>query len=104
MVAVNDEGDDLLRGGKDKNNKGESALMLTRLLKSLPSSVKSVVCATSAESDKAGGGGVFGFMGGGRGSEPFRTWCTTNSKPFSLFRYGTLTGENTHAHSSATRK
>ena len=33
-------------------------------------------------------------MGGGRGSEPFRSWCTSNSKSFSLFRYGTLTGEN----------
>ena len=36
--------------------------------------------------------GPFAFMGGGRGSEPFRNWCITNSKPFSLFRYGTLTG------------
>ena len=38
--------------------------------------------------------GLFGFMGGGRGSEPFRTWCTANNKPFSLFRYGTLTGKS----------
>lgn len=56
VVAVNDEGDDFLRGGQEKNNKGESAQMLTRLLKALPSSVKSLVCATSAESDKADGG------------------------------------------------
>lgn len=56
VVTVNDEGDDFLRGGKEKNTKGESAQMLTRLLKSLPTSVKSMVCATSAESDKAGGG------------------------------------------------
>jgi hypothetical protein len=56
VVAVNDEGDDLLRGGKEKNNKGESAIMLTRLLKALPSSVQGMVCATSAESDKSSGG------------------------------------------------
>ena len=56
VVAVNDEGDDLLRGGKEKNTNGESALMLTRLLKALPSSIQSMICATSAESDKVNGG------------------------------------------------
>lgn len=56
VVAVNDDGDDDLRGGKEKNERGESALMLTRLLKALPSSVSSIVCATSAESDKAASG------------------------------------------------
>jgi hypothetical protein len=56
VVAVNDEGDDLLRGGKEKNTNGESALMLTRLLKALPPSIQSMICATSAESDKVNGG------------------------------------------------
>lgn len=179
VIAVNDEGDEALRGDQE-NSKGEAGQILTRLLKSLPPSVKSIVCATSAESDKTNSGthllllehwlydnfyhivlyykkiisllyvkirtrikfksnlsplfsqifhvleptiilelcnssllsstphhslilvyscysqhcilGPFAFMGGGRGSEPFRNWCITNSKPFSLFRYGTLTG------------
>jgi hypothetical protein len=91
VIAINDEGDNALRGGEEKNSKGESGILLTRLLKNLKPTVKSIVCATSAESDKSGGG-FLGFMGGAKGSEQFRTWCTENNKPFSLFRYGQLTG------------
>ena len=43
-------------------------------------------------------------MGGGRGSEPFRSWCTTNTKPFSLFRYGTLTGKRKSRSDSKSRR
>ena len=55
VVAVNDEGDEGLRGDKE-NSKGESGQILTRLLKALPPSVRSIICATSAESDKANSG------------------------------------------------
>lgn len=55
VVAVNDDGDQTLRGA-DQDSNSESGLMLTRLLKALNPSVKGFICATSAESDKSGGG------------------------------------------------
>ena len=55
VIAVNDEGDEALRGDQGSSN-GEAGQILTRLLKSLPPSVKSIVCATSADSDKTNSG------------------------------------------------
>lgn len=55
VVAVNDDGDQALRGA-DKDGNSESGLMLTRLLKALSPSVKGFMCATSAESDKSSSG------------------------------------------------
>ena len=91
IVAVNDDGDDELQGAVDKDTRSESDVFLERLAKELPVDIKSVICATSVNSDGTGSG-ISKIFGGNRGSEPFRTWCTKNQKPFSLFRYGKLIG------------
>ena len=93
VVAVNDEGDDDLRGLTKEQRKEKistSGPIMEALLKSLQPSVQSLLFATSVEADTAQG--MFGKAGGSSGSEIFRGWCKTNNKPFSLLRYGKLTG------------
>ena len=93
VVAVNDEGDDDLRGlTKDQRKEkiSVSGPIMEALLKSMQPSVKSLLFTTSVEADTVQG--MFGKAGGSSGSESFRAWCKTNNKPFSLLRYGKLTG------------
>ena len=95
LVAVNDEGDGELRGlgggGRRGDGGSESGAAMEALLKALQPSLKAVLLATGVETDKKGVS-LFGKVVGGSGSDAFRTWCQANNKPFSLLRYGTLTG------------
>jgi hypothetical protein len=95
LVAVNDDGDGELRGtaGRDgKNGASESSgVAMEALLKALQPSLKAVVLATGVDADKKGVN-LFGKVVGGSGPDAFRAWCKANNKPFSLLRYGTLTG------------
>ena len=99
VIAVEDEGDETLRGGvgtdyknKKKEQAPEAAPMMDKLFKSLAAapSLSSLVCVSPAEPSNAGAG--LGALFGSRGSDAFKKWCTQNGKPFSLIQYGQLTG------------
>lgn len=89
IVAVDDEGDDELRGYSTRNkrnsDRSESLVVLNKLFKGLPSSISSIVCISSEVSLN---GGFFGPKGNGE----LQKWCSSNNKPFSNFRYGKLIG------------
>lgn len=97
LVAVEDEGDEALRGGpgtdyknKKKDQKSEVAPMMDKLVKALEPSLNSLICVAPAE--PATGSGGLGNIFASRGPEAFKKWCTQNGKPFSLLQYGQLTG------------
>jgi hypothetical protein len=87
IIVCDDDGDDTLRGYNDKNkrDKSDSLIIINKLVKCLPSSISSMLCISS-EINQAGG------LFGPKGTTELKKWCTSNSKPFTNFRYGKLTG------------
>lgn len=101
VIAMGDAGDAELRGDGDgddgfgrKTNKAPSAALplLNKVLKALPESTKAVILSISLSEDEDSMNNPLSKLTGSASSQTFRTWCENNNKPFSLFRYGTLSG------------
>lgn len=91
VIIGGDDGDTMFRGARSRDQVSESNVLLDRLFKVIPPSVKGVVCTSSAVSDPITPQGLGNFLGP-KGSSAWKKWCTDNSKPFSLVRFGSLTG------------
>ncbi len=101
VIAVGDPGDDYLRGNDDgddgfgrftKKAPSPALPILSKLAKSIPDDVQSVILSMSVMEDENAMKGGLGPFGGGASSKLFREWCQGRNKPFSLFRYGKLSG------------
>ena len=92
LIAVEDVGDESTwtsLGLTDEDKKKRSSL-LSKVSKSLPNSVVSVIYITDTDSDsnKLDFGQIFGVSG----ASAVRKWCDENNKGFSLLKYGKLIG------------
>ena len=101
IIAVGDPGDDDLRG----NDKGDDGFgrftkkapspalpILSKLVKSMPDNILSLILSIGVTEDNDAMASGFNPFGGSASSKVFREWCEGRDRPFSLFRYGKLSG------------
>ena len=87
LIVVGDEGSDDLR---DDDSNEMVNVMFDTCAKSLTNNIPGIVVASSVESEKEASGLVKVFKK--TASASFKSWCEEQSKPFSRFTYGKLTG------------
>jgi hypothetical protein len=88
VIAVGDTGDDTLRQF-DPKKRDTPASILDAVSRKLPTNMIGMLCSIDSASDGSGGiGGLFGR----KISDSLNEFCTKNNVPFSLLKYGKLTG------------
>ena len=89
LIAIGDDGDDALREETPDKDKSKAAAILSAVMRKMPASITGVVCAIDSKTDAMSGiGAIFGR----KISESFSEFCGKSNAPFSLLRYGQLTG------------
>lgn len=89
LIVLGDEGDDTVREEPPSKERSRASTLLNAVAKKLPTSVTGVICAIDSKADAMSGiGAIFGR----KVSESFDDFCSRSSLPFSLLRYGQLTG------------
>ena len=89
LIVIGDDGDHGLREETPDKDKSKAAAILSTVSRKLPDSITGVVCAIDSRADSMSGiGAIFGR----KISESFSEFCSKSNTPFSLLRYGQLTG------------
>lgn len=96
IVAVDDLGDAAIRQeviDKKSPRKNQALEVLQQLSRVAPSSVSSVVCGISLETEKEQSEtGIGKLISGNKGISMLRKWSESSNVPFSSIRYGELVG------------